>query len=273
MSILEEPQLRGVCPLWVTPLHDFSIENTWYKWFKLTRQDDTLDLVECGIPCHAPPIWENEDEDWATRLEQMDRDTIPSIYSDWETWGMKQGICPGQPFLVEMDIHVSGGSYDPYDTEVEYVMAIVRRMPRTSQEALRAWEKHRTAEQTSIRRLGRRLIVERKLLMLAQKWQMAYCPRALELFTTFNMGDAEKRRILASGSLPLRPSEADKATAFKDLVRKFRQVHPNAPLEPVLKLADSIQIPVDKYTRIKMEPTASKPESYRGRPSLRDPHP
>lgn len=263
MNLLDAEADRSIYPRhlqrlsveWTPPLHDFSVGDTWYKWFKLARQFDELDLIECGLPCPAPPAWESDEKDWHSLLQEMEENT-DIIHNDWETWGLKQGVCPGQPFLVELagPLVYGGSYYEPYDTEVEYAITIVRRMPRTHKDALRAWTRHRLAENIAIQKMLRRTLRRQKLCLGdPHKWKIHFTPWSLELSTSYNMGDRERRYVLASiGFNPIEATEKDKAVSFRKLVRSFLRSYPNAPIDHLLKLAPQI-VPMDRYTRITLE--------------------
>lgn len=261
--------LQRVSPEWVTPLHDFSVGDTWYKWFKLARQFDELDLVECGKPCEPPPAWKDEEQDWRSLLEDTEE---VRLHSDWETWGLKQGVCPGQPFLVEFAApHVYGGGYyEPYDVEVEYSVMIVRRMPRSRQEAVRAWEKHRLAEEVAVQRDMRR-IARRDQLCRTQthKWWLEFNPWSLDLHTKYHLGDREVRHTLVTVTLSHndgRRSDAEQLDAFKRLVRIFVRRYPDTSIGPLLDLAQSLEVPMDRYTRITLELLQTGQDHSKGRP-------
>lgn len=260
--------LQRVCPEWVTPLHDFAVGDTWYKWFKLARQFGDLDLVECGKPCDVPPAWKEEEHDWRSLLE--DREEV-SLSNDWATWGLKHGVCPGQPFLVEMaGPHVYGGGYYSEDYEVEYALTIVRRMPRTPQEALRSWDKHRLTEKALDQKTWRRYIQKIKLTKdRPDRWKLEFDFWSLRLYTTYNLGDRETTYTLASANLIKEGTHVGskcKAETFHRLVKNFLRDRQNYPIGPLLDLAHSIDVPMDRYTRIRLESLHARQNHAYGRP-------
>jgi hypothetical protein len=70
-------------------------------------------------------------------------DESPSDFDGtWNNWGLEQGVCPGQPFLVEMKhphYYKCGGYEYPEEVDVEYYWDIVMRAPYSAKQAARIW--------------------------------------------------------------------------------------------------------------------------------------
>lgn len=110
-------------------------------WLRLDddcRGDLDLRRVR-GQHIGTPPDWFTE-ECSESGLESA---IHPQWHPDGGTWamfGLEMGICPGQPFLVEIDAprwYRCSYEYDEWD--VEWQWELLDREPRTSEKAARIW--------------------------------------------------------------------------------------------------------------------------------------
>jgi hypothetical protein len=159
---------------------------------------------------------------------------------------MREGIAPGQPFLVRFDKPiVSGGSYEyPEDVDVEYPVHLVRVMPKSLVGAGKAWA-HTLKRIEKIReRMLRQSCHYYRQAKQNKKWwrihkdHMPSPGLKLKLLADIP-GDAERtiHRIqhLAEGECK---SGKDYRTAFDNLLQNFIQNYPDEDVAPVLALSE-----------------------------------
>lgn len=112
-----------------------------YSWLVLYRDgldlnvEKCLDVEEFG----REPEWlwhETSDNGWEGIINPAyDRD-----HGRWNMWALQQGLCPGQPFLVELEKpHYYRCSWEYDEWDVSYAFDIVMRDPRSPKQAARAW--------------------------------------------------------------------------------------------------------------------------------------
>lgn len=142
-----EPPLPAVNPAWLTPLCDANTEKAIFVWFKLVYDGTSdLDPQECGTDCiGGPPEWTDHEDDLSLGTVMSPAWTHTTVgghdFPDqWLRWGLENGIAPGQPFLVRIGRpHYYKCSYEYEEYDCEWDVEVVRTMPRSQRQALRAW--------------------------------------------------------------------------------------------------------------------------------------
>ena len=127
-----------------------------YVWLQLVR--DGIDLaIEPYLGADdfgAVPEWfdyEIGQSGWdgviSPEFVSWRADDAPSDFAGtWNNWALEHGVCPGQPFLVELKPpHYSKCGWEYEEWDVEYYWDIVRRAPRSAKQSARAWAQWQTA--------------------------------------------------------------------------------------------------------------------------------
>ncbi len=269
----EASQLRN--PAWVPPLVNFTSGMCIFQWYRFTFNNDyDIDLMPCGweIPGRSPDWLLHTEEPLDVIFQQAgmvsdEEEPISDLHPNVD-WALKQGLAPGQPFLVEFEPpRISGGGYDSCngdytDVDVDYRCRVVRVLPKSQRGALKAWEQ-------TLRRIQHEHVKHARLVRhfteqgMARKscWRIirnkAY-RNGLELkLVVENPGDAEHtilRQIeIAKGSDDEHPyvDFLDRKVkdlknpklleqyrrAFDRLLQDFIQRHPEEDVAPVLALS------------------------------------
>jgi hypothetical protein len=87
----------------------------------------------------TPPEWFTE-ECSESRLESVIHPQWRPDGGTWATWALEHGLCPGQPFLVEIDaprLYRCSYEYDEWD--VEWTWDLLDVVPRSPERAARIW--------------------------------------------------------------------------------------------------------------------------------------
>lgn len=91
------------------------------------------------------PEWlyyEESNSTWEEMLGQGTYNNLKNDFGDgWTAWGLANGVCPGQEFLVEFrppTWHRSGWEYEEWD--VEYHWDVMMTTPRSAKQSARAWD-------------------------------------------------------------------------------------------------------------------------------------
>jgi hypothetical protein len=151
---IPEEEKRGPMAPWMIP----SLTNVYrpdgpaYLWLRLV------------------PSWGLEPEEFSTNEEGrrprwlddgISEDGLQGILSVsrecWVTWGLEHGICPGQPFCVELyppRWTKSGYEYEEWDCEWNW--DIVRVIPKDPMKAGRCWQRYIESYDRNMKRLQRR---------------------------------------------------------------------------------------------------------------------
>ena len=141
------PAVLGVVPEWLPPLCDaYTEDGTIYLWHKLVLAADDLEPERCGtVDMGRPPEWMAHEDDLS--LYYLMGPPHLSVTHDrhsfietWIRWALEEGLAPGQPFLVRISQPHYSRSYEG-EYDVDWDVDIVRVMPRTPQQALRAWDR------------------------------------------------------------------------------------------------------------------------------------
>lgn len=130
--VVSSPLVRG-CE--VPFLEDVDCANVVYRWYKLVIDGDRLEVVECGTTQTVYDRAEFIDCDY------FDTTTLfGSNYDDHLVdWALREGLSPGQPFLVEVPPPYTSRSYEgEYDEDWSF--EVVRRAPVKPTSAAKAWE-------------------------------------------------------------------------------------------------------------------------------------
>jgi hypothetical protein len=115
-----------------------------YIWLQFVPNELDLEEFDNVLEFGVKPDW------MAYEFESVTWDEIITTdHSNHETWLLQEGLCPGQPFLVEFEKPIwsrSGGEYDEYD--VDYSWDILCRLPKSPEQAARSWDRWLKAGQT-----------------------------------------------------------------------------------------------------------------------------
>jgi hypothetical protein len=120
-------------------------------WYRL-HADGCRDLhqVSCAHDSvgAAPEWWEEGDLETAVALNRLTcRVKVGGfeVHHPWLRWALRNGIAPGQAFLVGIPEPIYSGDGEDYDEEWEYV--VLERAPSNSAAIQRRWEvfSHRLA--------------------------------------------------------------------------------------------------------------------------------
>jgi len=249
-------------PMAIPPLCDAFAEKSIYIWFRLVYDGTSdLDPEECGTDeiGGAPQWWVDEDDH---SLDTIFSPTWTHTTHDghefpdkWLRWALEEGIAPGQPFLVCIkEPRYTRDYYGEYD--VEYDVDIVRVMPRTPTQALRAWS--RVLEK--IHRYYDAFIEASEKLRALQDTDVSALSLATETcgFGTFRIYLCSKHSTwgqsrpwvarLTSGD----DKDGDYRKAFLDLLRNTKRYRPGINLEAVLALADPERIRISRWEHLNL---------------------
>lgn len=270
----DEPEADvRVIPTWMPPLVNFTSGMCIFQWFRFTFNNDyDIDLTECGkdVPGRLPAWLMHSEEPLSEIFKQTvmdsDENSCEAQYPNVD-WALKEGLAPGQPFLVEFQPpRVSGGGTDyngDYnDVDVDYWCSIVRVMPKSRAGTLKAWEH-------TLRRIQHEHVKHARLVRhftqqgLARKayWQVVrdrtHMPGLGLKLVVENPGDAHhtilRQLEIAKGHDNERPyvdfldrklkelkdpKDAEQyRRAFDNLLQDFIRKHPHEDVAPVLALA------------------------------------
>ncbi len=122
---------QPVCYIWLHVVRDY---------MDLTVEPYTADTFG------AAPEWfhyEMDNTSWPDVIspERKNRWETDDFTGTWNDWALAEGLCPGQPFLVEFKKPCwskSGYEYEEWD--VEYYWEIVARASHSPKQAARAWD-------------------------------------------------------------------------------------------------------------------------------------
>lgn len=166
----EPPPLLAAAPAWLPPLCDAYTEKEVYLWHKLTYDGrGDLDPQTCGEDSlGGRPEWFLQEDDTSLDTILSPEGTYANyggheFRDQWIRWALQEGLAPGQPFLVRIgQPHYSKDYYGECD--VEWDVEVVRAMPRTPKQAVRAWD----AILRSVRRYYDLFLKRRERLLLLQ---------------------------------------------------------------------------------------------------------
>lgn len=105
-----------------------------------------LEADPCGDCCIGPAGDVADDQtaaearhDWlAFELDAVGWDGLLDVNHDAATWLLREGLAPGQPFLVWLRPHYSRDYWGEHDLDVEW--DVVARTHRSPEEAAAAWQ-------------------------------------------------------------------------------------------------------------------------------------
>jgi hypothetical protein len=252
----------NVNPSWMTPLEDFNIGTTAYRWFRLVPDYRDLDFEHCGDEGVFDPSWLVD-----TSYEEILGLHHSTKYSG-VNWGLQQGLAPGQPFLVcfEKAVWYKSGGYDgPVEWDAEYPWEIVRVMPRKPATAAASWDRVMKAIERGEERHEKyaKALLERHLRS-PNKWRLEirffggsdWDPvRTLQLSLVSKFKDNE--HTLARGS-----AEADHEKSFEqafwDLLKNFQKAYPTTDPYLVLRLAGD-RVPITKWDHLRLQGAEDHP--------------
>lgn len=118
-----------------------------YVWLQVVRDGLDLDVETYmdGEDFNTKPDWldyELGHLGWRDILSPQYRSPeVDDFTGTWNNWALENGLCPLQPFLVEMKhprYYRCSYEYEEYD--VDYYWEIVQRAPRTAKQVVRAWK-------------------------------------------------------------------------------------------------------------------------------------
>lgn len=144
-----EPTLSAVNPMWLPPLCNAGTEDAVYIWYKLVYGGgNDLEPQECGdVQWGGMPNWWDQTEDKSLDSILGPPWTLTKYGShdftdQWIRWALENGIAPGQPFLICIGMpqwYRCSYEYDEWDCDQD--AQLVRALPRTPAQALRAWSR------------------------------------------------------------------------------------------------------------------------------------
>lgn len=103
--------------------------------------DDELGELDVDLDCESPPNWSH----LGYEIDNLGLGELLAGYlfkgDAVEQWALEQGLCPGQLFLLEIEIGYSGSWSDyEYDYDVEVHCRVLDRETKTADEVATAWE-------------------------------------------------------------------------------------------------------------------------------------
>lgn len=272
-ALLEEPEqerppeetvnVGDVNPSWMTPLEDFSIGTTAYRWFRLIPGTRDLEHEHCGDDGDGDPLW-LEDTSYL--------DIIGHWHSDFALvhWALENGISPGQPFLVcfEKPIWSKSGGYEgPEEWDADYPWEVVRILPRSDRAAADSWDRAIRAINRGIARRERRAATDlERRLASPGKWVLQETYTG-EWRQTLNLHLVSKFKLDRWGGTPLLSSssaeQCDRRTtfsaAFWKLVASFQKTYPTLDPYLVVRLGAG-RVDVTKWDHLRLQNREDHPE-------------
>ncbi len=235
---------------WVTPLEDFNIGSTAFRWFRLAFTD----LELCGDQGAFDPSWLID-----TSFEEI-FDSFHGTYSAIN-WGLENGISPGQPFLVrfEKPIWSTYGGYDgPVEYDVDYPWDIVRILPRKAKTAADSWDRLLHVIKRSEERHKKRTEADQKRRLASpNKWTLtqssyggAWESTTLEVRLTCKFAGEHYGVTLARGVSECPSMSFEQA--FWNLLKNFQKAHPTIDPYFVLRLAEG-KVPITKWDHLRLQ--------------------
>lgn len=228
-----ECEVGFVLPSMIPPLMDVTLESVVYIWARLVVDGGRLTVEQYNTRFFdgggRPPWWTEERVD-------LDYLLFGSFLGDQGTpWGLEEGICPGQPFLIAIpEPHCSRDYWGEYDEDWSY--DIVKTMPRKPEASAVAWDR----------------ALARMKLSKAETWRKAgentaravrsHNTWALQESTYFNgphdgarLPDTIRLTLVSNPGTPgpfqMASGEAkidDPKAAFQQLMGRFTQSYPEA---------------------------------------------
>jgi len=128
---------QPVCYIWLQVVRD-GVDLTVEPYLTSSHGEEP-DWFDYELSNSSWPDIISPDHKWSA-IETSD------FTGTWNDWALQEGLCPGQPFLVEFEHprwYKSGG-YEYEEWDVEYSWTIVDRAPRSPKQAARAWEQWQT---------------------------------------------------------------------------------------------------------------------------------
>lgn len=236
-------------PAWlVPPLCNVYQPNECFQWYRLVylRGDEDLTLDEYSTRSLGKPVKWTLNECGDFEPESLLNPTWPhiptgvgcwSFTTQWLEWGLLQGLCPGQPFLVWFDKPVyyqSGGYGDSEEWDVEQAWDIVGRMPRSDAQASQSWDRvlaqiHQVRDLTrgSLRELLHRRAHDLSAMSIKFKHVGMYGNIVVSMLCTEHI---RARWTTKQGSLCLvegRCEKGDHEVAYENLVKEALERFPH----------------------------------------------
>lgn len=225
------------------PLVNFTSGLSVYKWFRFEfSYDYDIDLFECGYEIDGRlPLWVLHTDE---SLQQLFVDQEIEKGGDHPNvdWALRNGVAPGQPFLVEFEKPVVSGSRYDDDVDVEYPCGVVRVLPKGMAAAGKCWAHtlkriaHEHTRHTRRVEHFTRLGWARKDLWRIRR-QVAFGTH-LTLCVDPPGGNNLYRVDIAQGSAMDGPINTQRTPAFEALIEDFIRRYPDEDVAPVLTLSE-----------------------------------
>lgn len=232
------------------PLVNFTSGMSVYKWFRFEfDQDYDIDLFECGWDIDGRiPLWVRHTDEPLDQLflsQEIESRNSPHPHVDW---ALKNGVAPGQPFLVEFQkpVYSGGGGMDyngDYpDVDVEYCIRVVRVLPKSQAAASKAWAHTlKRIEHEHIKHARRIEHFTRQGMAQKHRWRIVKryaVGTELRLIADPPKGANNLYTLeIAKGSCQ-GPLSNQYAPAFEKLIEDFVRRHPDEDIAPVLALSE-----------------------------------
>jgi len=258
----ETVNVGDVNPSWMTPLEDFTIGTTAYRWYRLVPAWLDVEFEPCGDEGAIDP-------NWVSDMDMSYRDILGHSHNfSLVKWALEQGLSPGQPFLVCFEKptwHKSGGWDGPEEWDADCNWEIVRVMPRKPRTAADAWDRAiQRIRRWEARRNHRQAADLARRLASPGSWKIHCntrgewgCILDVSLLCQFK-SDPYTGVSLACGTSESRSPNQFKE-AFWRLVDNFREKYPEHDPGLVLRLADGL-VDVTKWDYLRLQDREDHPE-------------
>lgn len=247
---------------WLPPLKGFNLDDTVFRWFRLKFQHNNVTpcLIKSCVP-EIEPKWVSEEES----LNEVLENGMYEEYS-WLTWGLQNGISPGQPFLIGFLKPIwHQTSYEYAEWEADCYWELIRVLPNKPSSAWRSWDRvlrQRAALQEKRKRRAEH--IRRLSLALTHHWELrTHHIGSLEhpqiKFCLYCSNSEAQNHLLAEGCAGGRIYDKDlesvnepndRNLAFSRLLDDFVERHPGVDPTPLFDLADTVGATVPIIHRV-----------------------
>lgn len=256
---------------WMPPLRGFNLGDSVFRWFRLKLGYKRVEpcMVKASIPNdpgYPEPSWVKEED---SSLSSILDDQLGHDDHAWVSWGLENGVSPGQPFLIGFLKPVwSRTSYEYDEWDADYPWALIRVLPNNPVSAIRSWD--RAIKQMAAIKVKKQRHSEhthRLSLALKHRWKID-----VQHFggSHFNSPDRVQLSLICAsreaGNSHLAWGEAggdhyvsgvgyvqersDKDVAFSRLLANFMKSHPEEDPAPLIELAGTAGIALTRIDRI-----------------------
>lgn len=215
----------------IPPLQDVYCPRVVFRWFRLVVEGSQLEFEDCSddLVRFGTPWF----------MDEFDIESVLGIGRDGESinWGLKNGVAPGQPFLLRIpQPHCSQTYYGEYDEEWDY--ELVRVLPKKPLSAAKSWQVAMARiEQNNLRHANFLEAEHARALRSPKTWKIDswYYDNEGESCVALTLISSLPNHAavnLASGRGPIRRHYGESA-AFEALLKDFRTRHPTVPEDRV----------------------------------------